>query len=134
MDFEKKQLTGLGDYEGNGWSKYQLLVLQTLTDHTSLIKSVHDEINELKKQAAVDSNEMSNWRKNYDSELDEFRDNCEEIKKKVESVDHRLKNIEDDKILEKRVTIRNKATWGALGGLIIVVVDIVLKALGFFFK
>ena len=49
-------------YEGNGWSKYQLLVLQQLEDHNTVLQNLNKEVIDLKQQCAVVETENKMWK------------------------------------------------------------------------
>ena len=48
-------------YEGNGWSKYQMLVLQQLNDHNLVLQNLNKETAELKQTIAVSEAEAKIW-------------------------------------------------------------------------
>ena len=49
-------------YEGNGWSKYQIMVLQQLDDHNSVLQNLNKELVEIKQSMAVSETELKMWR------------------------------------------------------------------------
>ena len=57
-------------YDGNGWSKYQIMVLQQLEDHSELLHNLNKELIEIKQTIAVSEAELKMWRKSIMSDVE----------------------------------------------------------------
>lgn len=115
------------DEHGNGWSRYQIMVLQQLTDHTKLLQALMSEINSIKQQIAISDIISKNWRDQADKSIDELKDDVEFILEDEAGLNQRLKNIEETVKIEEKSSLKIKAFWGLLGGAVVVVVDIAIR-------
>ena len=55
--------------EHNGWSKYQLMVLQQLEDHTRVLQNLNKEIIAINQSLAVQQAETSMWKAQINASL-----------------------------------------------------------------
>lgn len=115
------------DENGNGWSRYQIMVLQQLTDHTKLLQALMSEINTIKQQIAITDIVSKNWRDQADRSIQELKEDVEFILEDETGINQRLKHIENNTKIEEKSSLKIKAFWGLLGGAIVVIVDIVLR-------
>lgn len=122
------------NYQSNNWSQYQIMVLKTLEDHTKILKELSTDINSVKERLNIAEVVHQNWRSNYDKMLtllkSEIDFNSEEIKK----IDNRVKKIENDDVISEKISVKTKAFWGILGGIFVILIDIVSKLFDFIIK
>jgi len=114
---------------GNGWSRYQIMVLQQLTDHTKLLQALMSEINTIKQQIAISDIISKNWRDQADKTISELKDDVEFILEDEAGLNQRLKHIEENTKIEEKSSLKIKAFWGILGGAVVVVVDVTVRIL-----
>lgn len=114
---------------GNGWSRYQIMVLQQLTDHTKLLQALMSEINTIKQQIAINDIISKNWRDQADKSIQELKEDVDFILEDETGINQRLKQIEENTKVEEKSSLKIKAFWGILGGAIVVVVDVVVRVL-----
>jgi hypothetical protein len=112
---------------GNGWSRYQIMVLQQLTDHTKLLQALMSEINTIKQQIAISDIISKNWRDQADKSIQELKEDVDFIMEDEGGINQRLRHIEENAKVEEKSTLKVKAFWGLLGGVIVVVVDFGIK-------
>jgi len=112
---------------GNGWSRYQIMVLQQLTDHTKLLQALMSEINTIKQQIAISDIVSKNWRDQADKSIGELKDDVEFILEDEAGLNQRLKHIEETVKIEEKSSLKVKAFWGVLGGIAVVFVDFAIK-------
>lgn len=112
---------------GNGWSRYQIMVLQQLTDHTKLLQALMSEINTIKQQIAISDIISKNWRDQADKSIQELKEDVDFIMEDEGGINQRLRHIEENAKVEEKSTLKVKAFWGLLGGVIVVVVDLGIK-------
>lgn len=112
---------------GNGWSRYQIMVLQQLTDHTKLLQALMSEINTIKQQIAISDIVSKNWRDQADKTIGELKDDVEFILEDEAGLNQRLKHIEESVKIEEKSSLKVKAFWGVLGGIVVVFVDFAIK-------
>lgn len=112
---------------GNGWSRYQIMVLQQLTDHTKLLQALMSEINTIKQQIAISDIISKNWRDQADKSISELKDDVEFILEDEAGLNQRLKHIEENVKVEEKSSLKAKAFWGVLGGIAVVVIDFAIK-------
>jgi hypothetical protein len=115
------------DENGNGWSRYQIMVLQQLTDHTKLLQALMSEINTIKQQIAITDIVSKNWRDQADRSIQELKDDVEFILEDEGGINQRLKSIEDNTKIEEKSSLKIKAFWGLLGGAVVVIVDVTIR-------
>jgi hypothetical protein len=120
-------------YDGNGWSQYQILVLDTLKDHTLMLKEVMTEINSLKQQNAVIDILNKNWRDNYDKNLATFNNDLTNIRKEITEIDERISPIEDQLMVEEKSTLRMKGMWAVIGSTVVIVINLLIEGIKFYF-
>jgi hypothetical protein len=126
-------LKKINEYSGNGWSQYQLLVLETLRDHTAMLKEVMSEMNSLKQQNAVLDIINKNWREGYDKNLADIKTDVEQSQKDLVSLDERVDTLEINTKTEEKINLKMKGAWAAIGGGLIVIVELGLKLIEFLY-
>jgi len=124
-DFGRRSYDENGN--GNGWSRYQIMVLQQLTDHTKLLQALMSEINTIKQQIAITDIVSKNWRDQADKLIAELKDDVEYILEDEGGINQRLKHIEENTKVEEKSNLKAKAFWGILGGIAVVVIDFAIK-------
>ena len=112
---------------GNGWSRYQIMVLQQLTDHTKLLQALMSEVNNVKQQIAISDIVSKHWRDQADKSIDELKDEVQFILVDEKGINARLKNLEDHTKIEEKSTMKVKALWGIIGGGFVIAVDLLIK-------
>ena len=115
------------DENGNGWSRYQIMVFQQLTDHTKLLQALMSEINTIKQQIAITDIVSKNWRDQADRSIQELKDDVEFILEDEGGINQRLKSIEDNTKIEEKSSLKIKAFWGLLGGAVVVIIDVTIR-------
>ena len=115
------------DENGNGWSRYQIMVLQQLTDHTKLLQALMSEINTIKQQIAITDIVSKNWRDQADRSIQELKEDVEFILEDETGINQRLKHIEDNTKIEEKSSLKIKAFWGLLGGAVVVIIDVTIR-------
>jgi hypothetical protein len=109
--FIEKEVKTIPSYDGNGWSKYQILVLNQLGDHSRAIKQLwaSDTKNKIRDSLS-------------EKENNDFKERQIEIKKTLDNLNSSIKTL-NERIdsLEKKQTIKEgidsgmKAYWGFIG-------------------
>lgn len=126
MDLKLKQQN---DYDGNGWSKYQIMVLAQLEGHTKLLENLMNDLSGMNKTIAVSENEYKNWQKNVDRELVDIDKKMNFILHDDRGVNSRLRFLEENGRVEEKSNLKLKAFWGIIGGALIVVINILINGL-----
>ena len=120
------------EYTGNGWSKYQMMVLDQLQGHTHLLETLMKEITEIKRHIAVSDMASKNWRDNTDEKITYLQQNVDNILFDEKGINSRLRKMEEDHKIQEHSALRFKASWGLIGGGLVVVIDIILKSVSAF--
>ena len=129
MDLKLKQQN---DYEGNGWSKYQIMVLAQLEGHTKLLENLMNDLSDMNRAMAVSDNEYRNWQKNVDRELEDIDEKMNFILHDEKGVNSRLRTLEENGRIDEKSSLKLKALWGLIGGAIIILMDLVSKGFDLF--
>jgi hypothetical protein len=66
-------------YEGNGWSKYQLLVLQQLEDHNVILQNLNKEITNISTSFAVAAAEDEMWKNQTSTDIKALQSETDKI-------------------------------------------------------
>ena len=119
------------EYDNNGWAKHQLMVLAQLEGHTLMLKDLIKEIAEIKQEIAVSAVDAKNWRTNVDNKISSIQNDLDYIWNDDKGIDYRVKMLEDTLKIEKQSTLKFKGSWALIGGVGVIVIDIVMKALEF---
>lgn len=115
------------EYDGNGWTRYQKLVLDQLDDHKELLKSIVGDINEIKQEMAVTSATRVVWCDSTDRSITELKNDVKYILHDEKGVNQRLKTLEDSHKISEGAKMKFNAMWGFIGGGLVIVFDIVYK-------
>lgn len=121
-------------YEGNGWSKYQLMVLQQLEDHNEVLQNLNKEIVEIKQTMAVSDTELKMWRTTTMSDLKKIEQELDKALYEDSGISSRVDVLEMNEEFRNRMAIKNKALWAGVGAGVACVVDLIIKTLAFFYK
>lgn len=134
MNENFKQKENRNQYEGNGWSKYQIMVLQQLDDHNKLMLNFNKELVDAKQNIAVSEAERKMWQNQISSKVEQMEEDLDNILYGDEGLKKRVEEIERGIDVTDQIKTRLKATWAlyAAGLMFLVnvgiqVVDIILK-------
>lgn len=120
------------DYDGNGWSKYQKLVMAQLEGHTRLLETLNAEINTVKQQYALQKLAFDTWKEDITLKTADLRKDITYMWHDDRGFHARLNNIEQATKVEERSILKIKGWWALIGGSLVLLVDIVVKAVEFF--
>lgn len=112
---ENKIFNETAGYTGNGWSKYQLMVLNQLEDHTKLLTKLSEDLIQIQKRMEVDAANNIHEKKH----IDILKSNIYNILHDDNGINTRLKKIEQEKLVNIKANIKLKAIWSAGGALIV---------------
>jgi len=115
------------NYKGNGWNKYQLLVMNQLKSHLTAIEKNAENHLKVKEDLQEMRIEDKLWKKTADENFDKIKHALDAENEK--SITHRLKKIEESAKVEDMSKMKIKAFWGLIGGFIIIAIDVIVKAI-----
>lgn len=121
-------------YESNGWSKYQLMVLQQLDDHTKVLQNLNKEIITINQSIAVQQAENVMWKAQIVSNLKELREEVDKILYDEKGINQRVVTVERELDVEEQTNTKVKATWALYGSIAVVVVNIIIQVANAYFK
>ena len=105
------------NYEGNGWSKYQIMVLQQLDDHNAVLQNLNKEIIELKQNMAVSETELKMWRAQTMLSIEKLTEEVDEILYDESGLSYKIRALEKNNEVEEKVSLKTKAMWAMLGAI-----------------
>lgn len=120
--------------ESNGWSKYQLMVLQQLEDHTRVLQNLNKEIIAINQSLAVHQAETHMWRTQINASLKELRDEVDEILYGEKGIGQRIGSVERELDVEEQSNIKLKAVWAFYGSIIVVIANVAVQLFSTYFK
>jgi len=121
-------------YEGNGWSKYQLLVLQQLDDHNKVLQNLNKEIVDLKQMNAVSEAELKMWRTQTMATLTEMSASVDFILYDEKGLNAKLTKLEQISAVNEQARLKIKAIWAFYGAIAVVLIDVITKIVPLFLK
>lgn len=130
-DFEKGNIN---HYEGNGWSKYQLMVLQQLEDHNKVLQNLNKEIVDIKQMIAVSETELKMWRAQIMSSVNSLTDDIDTILYDEKGLANKVHNIEREMDVEEQASTKLKSMWALYGAIVISLINIAAQFFQSFFK
>lgn len=134
MNTEFDSIIKNNQYEGNGWSKYQILVLQQLDDHNKVLQNLNKEIVELKQSCAVSDTEFKMWKTQVGSSLEQLSDDIDNILYEENGLNFKVRNLEKKHEIEEKSDVKLKAMWAVFGAIIVFLVNAGAKIIEFFWK
>lgn len=114
-------------YEGNGWSKYQLLVLQQLDDHNKVLENLNKELVDLKQNLAVSELERKMWREQITHSIEDLVKKHQFIMYDEKGLSSRLSKVEREMDIEEQTKTRLKATWALYGAVVLFIFNLGAK-------
>ena len=120
--------------EHNGWSKYQLMVLQQLEDHTRVLQNLNKEIIAINQSLAVQQAETSMWKAQINASLKELRDEVDEILYGEKGIGQRIVTVERELDVEEQADIKLKAVWALYGSVLAVIANVAVQFFSNYFK
>lgn len=122
------------NYEGNGWSKYQIMVLQQLDDHNKVLQNLNKELVEVKQSMAVSETELKMWRAQTMLSLEKLTEDVDEILYDEGGLNYKLRALEKTSEIEERVSVKTKAMWAVYGAIIAFLLNFGLRLFETFSK
>ena len=124
----------INHYEGNGWSKYQIMVLQQLEDHNRVLQNLNKEVVDIKQSMAVTTAEAKLWRDSTVNTLESLEKKMSHILYDESGVNQKVIKIQRDLDVEEQTSTRFKAIWAVYGAVAAFVINMVFHVVELFFK
>lgn len=121
-------------YDGNGWSKYQIMVLQQLDDHNKILQNFNKELNDLKQTIAVSDMEMKMWKIQTMKTIEEHGDWLDATLYDDDSLVNRLNHMENLLEVEQKTQSKLKAAWALYAAVAMFFVNVGLQLWEIFVK
>jgi hypothetical protein len=124
----------INHYEGNGWSKYQIMVLQQLDDHSKVLQNMNKDINEMRQTMAVSETELKMWRAQITSVTQELEENVDYILYDEKGLNQKVVTIERELDIEEQANTKWKASMALYGSIAMFVVNAIVQLIVLYFK
>ena len=105
-------------YEGNGWSKYQIMVLQQLDDHNKVLQNLNKELVDIKQNLAVSETELKMWRAQTMLSIEKLTEEVDEILYDESGLSYKIRALEKNNEVEEQVSTKAKAIWAMIGAVL----------------
>ena len=122
------------NYEGNGWSKYQIMVLQQLDDHNKVLQNLNKELVEVKQSMAVSETELKMWRAQTILSIEKLTEDVDQILYDEGGMNYKIRALEKTSEIEERVSVKTKAMWAVYGAIIAFLLNFGLRLFETFSK
>ena len=126
--------SNVNHYEGNGWSKYQIMVLQQLEDHNKVLQNLNKEIVDIKQTMAVTTAEAKLWRVSTVTTLENLEKKMSHVLYDETGVNQKVIQIQRELDVEEESSTKVKAIWAVYGAIVVFVINVGLQLAAFFFK
>jgi hypothetical protein len=114
-------------YEGNGWSKYQLMVLQQLEDHSRVLQNLNKELVDIKQHVAVSEAELKLWRGTTISAIESLEKKMSHVLYDDSGLNKKLSDIENALEVDENTKAKLKAIWAFYGAIAVFLVNFGIK-------
>jgi hypothetical protein len=124
------------EYKGNGWSKYQLMVLKQLEDHAKLLDNLNKQYNQISYDNKVAEINFNNWKEQLSKEIGVINKTVDRISTNLsditnledeDSLGFRLRKIETEDVIQERMNGKAKALWGMIGAGVVFLGNILVQ-------
>jgi len=122
------------NYEGNGWSKYQIMVLQQLDDHNKVLQNLNKELVEIKQNIAVSETELKMWRAQTMLSIEKLTEDVDTILYDEGGLNYKLRALERTNEVEEKVSSKTKAMWAIYGAVFAFLINFGLRLIELFWK
>jgi hypothetical protein len=112
----------------SSWSKYQLMVLQQLGDHTEVLQSLNKNVTDHKQSAAVHLAEFAMWKSQINQSIENIQDSINSMLYDEKGLSRRVSIIEQQLNTETQIDNKSKDDW-KLRNTIIVTTTVVINLL-----
>jgi len=124
----------INHYEGNGWSKYQIMVLQQLDDHNKVLQNMNKDINEMRQSIAVSETELKMWRAQMMSLTQELEENVDHILYDERGLTQKVVTIEREMDIEEQANTKWKASMALYGSIAMFIINAIVQVAVLFMK
>ena len=134
MNNQFDQNNNINHYEGNGWSKYQIMVLQQLDDHNKLLQNMNKDITEIKQTTAVSETELKMWRAQIMSKTQELEASVDYILYDDKGLNQKVNTIEREMDIEEQANTKWKASMALYGSIVMFIANGIFQLIIMYFK
>lgn len=122
------------NYEGNGWSRYQIMVLQQLDDHNTVLQNLNKEVVEIKQSIAVNDTESKIWRTTAMNQIKDLETKMSSILYDEKGISSKVSTLERNMHAEEYSSKKIKALWALYGAIVSFILTFGLQLLNFLLK
>ena len=115
------------DNQNNGWSQYQIMVLEKLNEHGEILKNLNFQINKINGDLRVSESVADAWRIDFVNRVIKIENNMDVILNAENGINSRLKKIEQEDLFDQRLDSKSKAVWAIVGGGIVFIGNIAIQ-------
>ena len=118
----------------NGWSKYQIMVLQQLEDHSRVLQNLNKDIVDIKQYMAVSEAEIKGWRNSTTAALDSLEKKMSFVLYDEKGLNQKVNQIERDLDVDEKSTMKVKAIWAFIGAVVASLSSFIFQIVEMFWK
>lgn len=124
----------MNHYEGNGWSKYQLMVLQQLDDHNKLLQNLNKDLADIKQTIAVSDTELKMWRAQIMATTHDLEESMDHLLYDEKGLGQKLIAIEREIDVEEQAHTKLKASMALYGSIAVFLINALVQLAVIFVK
>lgn len=103
----------------SSWSKYQLMVLQQLGDHTEVLQTLNKAMIDHKQAAAVHLAEFAMWKTQINNSVTGVQESIDSVGLDEKGLLSRITTLEQQLNTKEQLDIKSKNDWAARNTIII---------------
>ena len=121
----------------SSWSKYQMMVLQQLADHTLVLQNLNNNANEHKQAGAVHIAEFTMWKTHVNESIATLQNSIDNMLQDNKDIGKRMTTLEHHHSTESQIDLRSQSNWQTTSAFIVtstVIVNMLIQLFVTFIK
>lgn len=121
----------------SSWSRYQMMVLQQLGDHTQVLQNLNSDVNEHKQTAAVHLAEFAMWKTHINETTTTLQKTVDDLLHDDKGILKRVTLLEQQQNTETQLDLRAKSNWQTMSASVVtlsVIINVLIQLFVAFIK
>jgi len=121
----------------SSWSRYQMMVLQQLGDHTQVLQNLNSDVTEHKQTAAVHLAEFAMWKAHINENTAILQKTVDDLLHDDKGILKRVTVLEQQQNTETQLELRAKGNWQTMSASVVtlsVIINVLIQLFVAFIK